>query len=473
MDKTCEGANKYEHSMDHALEFFAKAGSLYEKRQSFYGNESSAKELFINSFIVDKVLSMKLLFWLRDCRGGAGNRSGSRSIIEWLGENHSDWMGANMRLIPMYGRWDDLKALFKTQLRDQAGYFWADAINNGNVLAAKWAKRHYTPIREALGLKESEFRKLLANMRKEHIVEHKMCKGQWNKIEYKTVPSVAMSRYTQAFKRNDEMRFDDFKSAVKSGTENVHADVLFPHDCVRTALKGDRDMAELQFNALPNFMEDSGENVMVICDTSGSMQSVIGGSIQAIHVSMGMALYCSSRLPEDSPFYKRFIGFCDEGKLIDWRKHSFSSALRDRRVFDRAVGSTRIDRALDTILEIAQRRNITQDLMPSTLLIISDMQFHDGGVRSGETEVEASLRQWEDKGYNRPKVIYWNTAGYGGSQATVDDKNVGLVSGFSPSICKAIFCGEDFSPLSIMNKAIEKYEVIDPRDYRMDSANTN
>ena len=462
MDKTCEGANKYEHSMNHALEFFAKAGSLYEKRQSFYKDESSAKELFINSFIVDKVLSMKLLFWFRDCRGGAGNRSGARAIIQWLGENYPDWMEYNMHYIPLHGRWDDLRALFKTSLRDPAGMFWANAIDSGDVLAAKWAKRHYTPIREALGLKESDFRKLLAGIRKEHIVEHKMCQGEWDKISYKTVPSVAMARYTKAFQRNDEERFNSFKEVVKTGVENVHAGALFPHDCVRTAMHGDEEMAELQFDALPNFMEDSGENVMVICDTSGSMQSEISGSVQAIHVSMGMALYCSSRLSEDSPFYKRFIGFSREGKLIDWRKHTFSSALRDRSVFDRAIGSTRIDRALDTILEIAVRRNVSQELMPSTLLIISDMQFHEGGCRNNETQVDASLREWENRGYEKPNVVYWNTAGYSGSQATVESTNVGLVSGFSPSICKAIFNADDFSPLAIMMKAVEKYEVIDP-----------
>lgn len=462
MDKTCEGANKYSHSMNHALEFFSKAGSLYANRGSFYGNETSAKELFINSFIVDKVLSMKLLFWLRDCRGGAGNRSGAREIIEWLGNDYPDWMGANMHLIPVYGRWDDLKALFKTPLRNTVGIMWADAISNGDVLAAKWAKRHYTPIRHALGLKESEFRKLLSGMRKEHIVEHKMCQGQWDKIEYKTVPSVAMARYTKAFAKNDEKRFEEFKSVVKSGVEKVHAGVLFPHDCIRTALHGDGEMAELQFDALPNFMEDSGENVMVVCDTSGSMQQVISGSVQAIHVSMGMALYCSSRVPVDSPFYKRFVGFCDEGRLVDWRNHTFSSALNNR-VFDRAVGSTRIDKAFDTILNIAIERNVPQDLMPSTLLIVSDMQFHNGGVaRNSETEVERSLKAWDAEGYDRPKVVYWNTAGYAGSQSTAEKNNVGMVSGFSPSICKAIFGGEDFSPMSIMFDAIEKYEIVDP-----------
>lgn len=473
MRKTNEGANAYEHSMDHALEFFSKAGSLYEnKRQSsFYGNETSAKELFINSFIVDPKLSMQLLFWLRNCRGGAGNRSGAKAIYQWLGENHPEWIKANMHLLPVYGRWSDLVSLFKTSLRSEAGRFWANAITipESKVLAAKWAKRHYKPIRQALGMKEASFRKLLSSIRKDHIVEHKMCQGNWSEINYKTIPSVAMARYTKAFSKYDNDRFQAYKEAIKKGEAIVHADTLFPHDCIRTALNGDAEMAELQFNALPDYMEGSDENVMVLADTSGSMEQPLGGSsVEAIHVSMGMALYCSSRVPENSPFYKRFIGFGSEGKFVDWRKHTFKSAIRDRNVFDRAISGTRIDKALDLILKIAQVRKIKQELMPTTLLIVSDMQFHRGiSDRNGKqlTEVEKCMNAWSDSGYKTPKIIYWNTAGYASQQATKNERNVGLVSGFSPSICTAIFQGEDFSPISIMMKAIEKYEVVEPEEF--------
>jgi len=189
-----------------------------------------------------------------------------------------------------------------------------------------------------------------------------------------------------------------------------------------------------------------------------------------------MALYCSSRIPEESPFYKRFIGFCSEGKFVDWRNMSFSQALRSRKVFDHAVGSTRIDKALDLILKIAVERKIKQELMPTTLLIISDMQFTQGATGDGYgwnthgqsekealTEVNKCIRKWIDAGYKAPKVVYWNTAGYSGQQETVNSTNIGLVSGFSPSICKAIFGGEDFTPYAIMMRALEKYEVVIPR----------
>jgi hypothetical protein len=60
-------------------------------------------ELFVDAFKEDAVTALKLLFWLRDCRGGAGNRSGARSIIEYLANTKPDLMAINMHLIPVYG----------------------------------------------------------------------------------------------------------------------------------------------------------------------------------------------------------------------------------------------------------------------------------------------------------------------------------------------------------------------------------
>ena len=97
--------------------------------------------------------------------------------------------------------------------------------------------------------------------------------------------------------------------------------------------------------------------------------------------------------------------------------------------------------------------------MPTTLLIISDMQFHPYSVKSEKTVVNASLGKWRDAGYKIPKIIYWNTAGYAGSPETVKGTNIALVSGFNTAILKAIFSGVDFSPRSIMERAIEKYEI--------------
>lgn len=469
MIRTREGAKQYEHSLDHAVEFYSKAGSLFaakkgKKAPSFYGGEETALGLFQKTWIVDPLTSMKLLFWLRDCRGGAGNRSGFVACLEWLATHDPAWVAANIGLIPAYGRWSDLRALFSTPLIGPAATLWAEAIAGKNVLAAKWAKRHDVALQKVFGINEAELRKMLAAIRSPHIVESKMCAQQWKEIVYSTVPSVAMARYTKAFTEHDPEGMAKFLEKVEKGEAAVHAEVLFPHDCVRTSFTGNPKVAEAQFNALPNLMEGTTEKIIVVCDTSGSMSAPVAAksTVQRVHVSQALALYCSAKIPESNPFHKKFIAFCSEGRFIDWNGMTFTQALRNDKVFNGAVGSTQVGKALMTILGAAKYFKLTQEQLPTMLLIISDMQFHEG-VDGDGSEVENVAVEWQKAGYTFPKVVFWNVAGHAGSPATIKTQRVGLVSGFSTGNLTALLTGTDFSPRAIMQRALEKYQVVDPR----------
>jgi len=71
---TNEGAVQYDGTLDASIEFFSKAGSIYSKKakgkRPFYDNEQSALELFKAVWCSgNHEMAMKLLFWLRDCRG--------------------------------------------------------------------------------------------------------------------------------------------------------------------------------------------------------------------------------------------------------------------------------------------------------------------------------------------------------------------------------------------------------------------
>ena len=460
MIKTHEGAYAHEHSLDHHVEFFSKAGSLFTKSKKFYSGSESALSLFQKCWIVDREKAMKLLFWLRDCRGGAGNRSAFRECIAWLSENSSAWVSENMTLIIETGRWDDLRSLIGTPCEKQALDVWGKAIRSGDGLASKWASRKKDiALRKNMGLSPKDFRKLL--VKNTRVVETQMCNKNWNEIEYKKVPSKAMSLYSKAFGKHDESGFTSFKGDVESGKTEIKSSVLFPHDCVRTAKSGDRQTADLQFKALPNYLEGTNQRIMPICDTSGSMSSVTCGSVRAVDVAMALSLYCSDKIGSENPFYKKFIQFCSESKLTDWGKHTLSSAINDRNVFNGAIGSTRIDTALDMLLSMGTMFKASTEQMPNVLLILSDMQFHGGGVNNySEPVVKGCLQGWEAAGFEIPKIVYWNLAGgYAGSPDTVDSNNIALISGFSPSILKAVFAGEDFSPIGVMEKAIEKYRI--------------
>jgi len=477
---THNGAIQYSHSLDHVLEAFSKLGSVYSDRKqtNYYPDSSAPLDLFKPAFNQDQLRAMQLLFWARDIRSGAGNRSGSRECLRWVATTVPEWLSLNLDWVVKVGRWDDLTALYGTSLQDQVSLYWVTAILNGNGLAAKWADRNDKVLIKTYRnyfLKNSQdksnsyklFRKLVVS--KTNVVETKMCENNWKEINYSHVPSKAMSLYTKAFNKHDPEGFVSFKTKVEKGEAKINTAAVFPHDLVRAVkYSGDVKVADLQFDNLPNYIPEN-VRMMAICDTSGSMSCPVGGSVEAVDVSMGLSLYVSDRLGKENPFYRRFIGFCDESKLLDWRSHSFSSAIRDRNIFNGAVGSTNIERALDTLLSEGLKRNVSPDKMPNILLILSDMQFNQGS-KSSVPVVEACIQKWERSGYQAPKVVYWNLSGNAGSPATKDSKNVVLISGFSPAILKTVLSQKVVTPMDAMLETLSKYNINIPEGYQSANA---
>jgi Domain of unknown function (DUF2828) len=75
---------------------------------------------FVKAFSEDSLVAMKILFWARDVRGGAGERQIFRDVVTYMAKNHKDVMAKNLHLIPEFGRWDDLLVLIGTPLEKEA-----------------------------------------------------------------------------------------------------------------------------------------------------------------------------------------------------------------------------------------------------------------------------------------------------------------------------------------------------------------
>ena len=67
--------------------------------------------------------------------------------------------------------------------------------------------------------------------------------------------------------------------------------------------------------------------------------------------------------------------------------------------------------------------------------------------------------RYERCGYDLPKIVFWNLDAQYGTPAECDDDSVAMVSGFSPSIMKAVLNAEEFNPLSIMMEALKDFEI--------------
>lgn len=105
---TENGAVAYKSTLNACLDAF---GSLGAMRRC---DDTAIVSTFENAFNEDKVLAMRMLFWLRDIRGGIGERRAFRTILKWLAEYHSEYVVNNLSNILEYGRGDDLFCLIGT-----------------------------------------------------------------------------------------------------------------------------------------------------------------------------------------------------------------------------------------------------------------------------------------------------------------------------------------------------------------------
>ena len=335
--QTAEGAPSYEHSMDNLLEFFSKGCSIQGKDSFYAMKKENALDLFKKAWYSnDKYNCMKLLFYCRDCRGGAGNRQVFRDAIKWLSDVSADWVNTNIHLIPLYGRWDDLKSLYGTECEPAALDLWANALladdDSVTPLAAKWTDRQDYKLRNYMEMTPKAFRRMVVKKTK-YVVEHSMCSGEWSSIEFSKVPSVASARYRGAFKKHQEARYDKWCTDL-AVNKKVNTSVLFPHDIVRLVKSTNhadtafRTLVDTMFGNLPDYIDDPFTRCIGICDFSGSMDTNVSGKVTALDVSLALGLYCGDRLSKDNPFYRKLIPFSTDSKLESWVDMDVVDAIR-------------------------------------------------------------------------------------------------------------------------------------------------
>lgn len=428
---------------------------------------------FSKAFNEDPKRAMKLLFWARDVRGGAGERQVFKDILVYLAENHDLVLRPNLHLIPEYGRWDDLLALVGTYLEKEAMTLISDALINENGLCAKWMPRKGAvaeKLRKFTGMSPKQYRKSLVGLT--NVVETKMCAKDWNSIEFGKLPSVASARYQKAFGRNAYESYSAYIASLVKGDAKINAGAVYPYDVTKSLKYGNSSVANEQWKALPNYMEGANDMILPVVDVSGSMSCPAGGnvSVTCMDVAISLGLYISER--NVGPFKDAFITFSSKPQL-----QVLSGSLKDRytQMSNSDWGmSTDLEATFKLILDQATKHKLSQDKMPNKILILSDMEFN-AAVSSGGYSIRFKATSWNptaqqmieqmyaDAGYKVPQIVYWNIQSRnGGVPVAFDTQGTALVSGFSPAIMTSLLGGDIEYPQQIMDKTIlsERYAPI-------------
>lgn len=480
---TENGAYALSSTGSHLVDLFSRVGSMRTLQAGQILTE------FNCAFNEDNLMATKLMFYARDIREGLGERKTFRIILQDLAERHPEIVEKNIELIGLYGRFDDLYTLVDTPVEKQMWQYmrkqldrdYADMKAGKNVsLLAKWIKLpdSKSKVTSALGSKTMNgmgFRKnriegikMVKELRKYlEIPEIAIAAKEYSTIDYSKIASQCMKHYKGAFAKNDGERFKQFMSDVRSGKTTVNAGAITPVEIVksivdwascRVKVKGtDIDVAEAQWNALPNYAGD--RNIIVMADTSGSM-TWDGGD--PISTSVSLALYFAER--NNGAFKNMFMTFSSEPKIIEVDEHQSLSAKLSEIMRAPWGNNTDFEAAYRLILNLAVKNHVPAKDMPEAIVVISDMQFDIACYGSNNRTYVAHWRDaFEEHGYTVPRLVFWNVnSAYKNTQASKDDIGVTLLSGSSATQFKNLVNTLTTTPEEYMLEVLnsERYAAV-------------
>jgi hypothetical protein len=367
-------------------------------------------------------------------------------------------------------------------------------------LAAKFAPRqgkHFTTFHKKLvkalypesKTPDKDFRKMIVSLTKAlEITEVFMCAEpvRYHEINFKKVPSLCLNRHRMAFlnqivTRKGHPQKPLSESEIETGnrfpddlnrvecrknlllatvTGKVCGKVLMPHELVSQLMSmssitdAESSVYDTQWlkiiegvlETITKFLgidAPCGLNfgkLLPMVDVSASMS----GTPMEVAIALGILVSMTC----DISWRNRFITFDSNPTWVDLTGY--------KSLFDKVKktqnapwgGSTNFEKAFEMILKVACDARLTPDQIPD-LIVFSDMQFNQAGS-FGETMFMLMTRRFSEEGkkicgspWPLPKIVFWNLRGdTSGYPVDANQKNVHMLSGFSPSLLKLLLSGE-------------------------------
>mgnify|MGYP000971711596 CR=1 FL=1 len=443
------------------LDFFATVGALR------HASEERIISCFYRAYIENADVAMKTLFFARDVRQGLGERRIFRIAMNWLANSNAESVIKNIQNINEYGRFDDLLTLVDSaceknvmeyikqkissdmQALEGSGEIsllgkWLPSINASNKQTVRQAKR----VARYLEMDDAQYRKMLSRLRKGiQIIENNLREKDYT-FDYEKQPSKAMFKYRKAFMRNDGDRYGEFLNKVSKGEAKLNTATLLPYEIiapffVKNIDEQERQAINITWEAQKDFT--NGENALAVIDGSQSMY--YNGNPMPATVALSLGVYFAER--NKGAFHNHFITFSHRPQLIQIKGRDIFHKIEYCKSFDE-VANTNIEKVFELVLKTAVQNKVSQKEMPSTLYIISDMEFDHCADDASISNFENAKNRFARFGYPLPKVVFWNVDSRNRQQpVTLNEQGVVLVSGCTPRIFEMVTKGE-FSPYQYM-----------------------
>lgn len=462
--KTENGAIAHSTSGNSLVDLFSTIGSLRGR------NEKDIIDKFQVAFNGDPLLATKMVYYARSIRvgNGLGERRTPRVIWKYMAQKYPEIMKKNMEYIPFFGRWDDLLVFVGTTCEDKMwdifkNQFLKDIQNMESgepiSLLCKWikspnSKNQYNrkignKFCRVLNMDSKKYCSTLSKMREYlKLTERYMAQNRWTDIEYPTVPSRSMHIHKNAFRRRDEDRFNSYLESLVKGETKINASTMYPYDLVLPYLNSNTSkdvVIEEQWKALPNYVEGD-KNVIVMADVSGSM---FCSNRRPIATSIGLAIYFAQRNKGD--FAGCYMTFTDKPTFLKVK----DSSLYDNVNYVRHAGvgyNTNLEKAFMKILDTAVQNHISQDEMPVSLVVVSDLEIDKYTYNSQHWSFfEEMKNRYHNAGYEIPNIVMWNVEARNDTfHASSIDSRIQFFSGQSPATFKNVLDNIGKTPYEAM-----------------------
>lgn len=467
---TENGGLTHKSTLNKCYDLFAFGGASRGK------GEEDILDMFYDALREDKLLAMKLLFYIRDVRGGLGERRTFRIILKSLANSHPYLIEKNIDLISFYGRYDDLLVLFDTKCEDKminliAKTLIDDCRTNQPTLLAKWlpsenasssdSRRLARKLAKKLSLSNREYRKTLSSIRnKIKIVENLLSEKKYNEIEFDKLPSKAGLKYRDAFLRHEELctRYVEF---IDNKNSKINAKTLYPYDIIRNVWNcetHERKVLDKYWKNLPDYFDGKPCSILPVIDNSGSMTWNLNGGVIPIDIAVSLGIYCAERNLGD--FHNHYISFSRTPKLVEIKGNNIVEKTLSA-VKNVLYENTNIEAVFDLILKTLKKSDLSKECLPKHIVIISDMEF-DEGTRCNDsvTLMERIRKEWAKEGYTMPNLVYWNVCSRRNNISDLGADNITYVSGCTPMIFKSVMSGKNGMDLMLDTLNSDRYSSI-------------
>ena len=494
---TENGAISYASTFSSCVDQFGKAGSYRGRDLIDVFNE---QEVLWNE---NKDFAVKFPFYLRmitrktklsngcvteDVQKGQGARDESFKRLLWFAHNEPEIFYNNLWLLPIVGSWKDLWVLMvMDESLDRQKIYTIIAEGCQSDTQRDLVKKYMPQIRAS--------KKCLTEWAiSTNIIAKDFCKwAGWSAQEYRKFKSNGKAHEFQKFISNRQYdKLDWNKISGKALLNLTTSKFLDNHNLIDNYLSWISNMPVAKFNGYPyelglkmgkiyaynnpaniaskktidaqfeNLLQTAKENcggikgnVWCALDTSGSMCTKItkNSNLSAFDVCISLGIYFSS-LNEGS-FHKNVIMF-DNSSEIKQLKGTFSQMYEQIALEKTAWGGTNFQSVIDEIVRIRKYNpNIPLTDYPSTLLIVSDLQFNECGKESNyELMMNKLYTVFPADFVNSMKFIWWQVNGERTNDvpATLDDGGCYFFSGFDGSLITMLLGGNS----DITNKENEK-----------------